>query len=354
MTLVGRHQPRLRAGRGRPRGREPDGFRDLLRGEAAVLHRGQPGLPALRPQRRERLHQLLLPGAAASSTRGASGARRRGRRRAPFVDAPASTTILGAAKLVGRSHGWNLGVLEALTGREYARIADGTTRRELEVEPLTNYFVLRGQRDLGARAALGFLGTATNRDLRAANLEAQLPQQAYVGGFDGHAFLDGRRDWVLSGGLSGSTLSGSEASVLRLQRASQRYYQRPDAPHVAVDPAATSLSGWSGRLGLNKNSGNVTFNAGALGHQPGLRAERPRLRDADRSRAARTGRCCSASSRPTASRAGARSRSPSGGRSTTGASRRATACSSRRARSCGTTGSSTWRSASPGTRGTTS
>ena len=58
--------------------------------------------------------------------------------------------------------------------------------------------------------------------------------------------------------------------MLRLQRASQRYYQRPDAPHVSVDPAATSLSGWSGRVGLNKNSGNLTFNAGLWGISPGF------------------------------------------------------------------------------------
>ena len=58
--------------------------------------------------------------------------------------------------------------------------------------------------------------------------------------------------------------------MLRLQRASQRYYQRPDAPHVSVDPLATSLSGWSGRLGLNKNSGNVTWNAGLWGISPGF------------------------------------------------------------------------------------
>jgi hypothetical protein len=188
----------------------------------------------------------------------------------PFVDAPASTTILGAAKLVGRTHGWNVGVLEAVTGREYARIAFGAERSELEVEPLTNYLVLRAQRELGARGALGFQGTAVNRDLDAPNLAALLPQQAYVGGVDGHVFLDGRRDWVLSGGLAGSSVSGSQAAVLRLQRAAQRYYQRPDAPHVAVDPEATSLSGWSGRLGLNKNSGNVTFNAGLWGISPGF------------------------------------------------------------------------------------
>ena len=58
--------------------------------------------------------------------------------------------------------------------------------------------------------------------------------------------------------------------MLRLQRAAQRYYQRPDAPHVSVDPDATSLSGWSGRVGLNKNSGNLTFNAGLWGISPGF------------------------------------------------------------------------------------
>jgi hypothetical protein len=75
---------------------------------------------------------------------------------------------------------------------------------------------------------------------------------------------------VASGGLSGSSVSGSQAAVLRVQRAAPRYYQRPDAPHVSVDPTATSLSGWSGRVGLNKNSGNVTFNAGLWGISPGF------------------------------------------------------------------------------------
>jgi hypothetical protein len=187
-----------------------------------------------------------------------------------FVDVPASTTTLGAAKVVGRSHGWNLGALDALTGREYASIADGASRGELEVEPLSNYFVGRAQRDLGPRAAIGFLATATNRELRTPGLEAQLPSRALVGGVDGHVFLDAERDWVAWGGLSASTVAGSEPAMLRLQRAAQRYYQRPDAPHVALDPAATSLSGWSGRLGLNKNNGNLTWNAGLWGISPGF------------------------------------------------------------------------------------
>jgi hypothetical protein len=188
-----------------------------------------------------------------------------------FVDTPAATTILAAAKLTGRTrNGWTLGAVEAVTGREFARLADGRLRDRVEVEPLTNYFVGRARREIGSRAALGFLGTAVNRGLRTAALEGALASQAYVGGFDGHVFLDGRRDWVLSGGLAGSHLSGSRVAIERLQRAAARYYQRPDAPHVRVDASATSLAGWSGSAFLNKNSGNVTVNAGAWGISPGF------------------------------------------------------------------------------------
>ena len=188
-----------------------------------------------------------------------------------FVDAPSSTTILGAAKLVGRTKsGWSLGLLEALTGRERARVEAGTSRDRIEVEPLTNYFVGRAQHELGGRASLGLMGTAVLRDNETPYLDALLVDRAFVGGFDGHLFLDAKRDWVVSGGLSGSSVSGSRAAVLRVQRSALRYYQRPDAPHVSIDPRATSLSGWSGRLSLNKNSGNITFNAGLWGISPGF------------------------------------------------------------------------------------
>ncbi len=194
-----------------------------------------------------------------------------GRAVGAYVDSPTSTTILGAAKLVGRTKsGWNVGLLEAVTGREWARTATGTVQDRVEVEPLTNYFVGRAQHALGRRASIGFLGTSVVRDLDTPSLDGLLVDRAFLGGVDGHFSLDSRRDWVVSGGLSGSTVSGSQPAVLRLQRAAQRYYQRPDAPHVSVDPSATSLSGWSGRLGLNKNNGNITVNAGLWGISPGF------------------------------------------------------------------------------------
>lgn len=189
-----------------------------------------------------------------------------------FVDTPASTTILGATKLVGRARGWNLGVLEALTDSEEARVMTSGTTDRIEVEPLTNYFVARAQRDLGRRAGIGFFGSSVFRRLDTASLENLLVDQAGVGGVDGHFFLDAKRDWVVFGGLSGSNVTGSPDAIMRLQKAPQRYYQRPDAPHVKLDPGATAMSGWAGRVGLNKNSGNVTVNAGLWGISPGFEA----------------------------------------------------------------------------------
>jgi hypothetical protein len=188
-----------------------------------------------------------------------------------FVDTPSSSTILGAAKLTGKTrNNWSLGVLEAVTGREDATISTNTIRDEVEVEPLTNYFVGRAQREIGRRASVGWLATAVNRDLHTPALRDFLPGQAYVAGTDAHYFLDSKRDWVVNGSMAGSYLSGSQAAILRLQEASQRYYQRPDAPHLQLDPAATSLGGWTGAVNLNRNSGVHGLNAAFWTVSPGF------------------------------------------------------------------------------------
>ncbi|BCS35376.1 hypothetical protein TBR22_A46030 [Luteitalea sp. TBR-22] len=194
-----------------------------------------------------------------------------GRYASPYLDAPATTTILGAAKLVGRTrHGWTVGALEAVTGREQARLSTGLGTTTRDVEPLTNYAVLRAQRELGARGGIGLLGTSVIREGREPQLENALTSRAHMLGVDGHWYLDASRRWVLHGGLAGSRVEGTQPAITRLQRAEQRYYQRPDAPHVSLDPTATSLSGWTGQANLNKQGGNVTANFGVWGMSPGL------------------------------------------------------------------------------------
>ena len=194
-----------------------------------------------------------------------------GRAVGAYTDVANATTILGAAKLVGRTRrGWTVGALEAVTAREYARISDTLVTTKQPVEPPSNYAVLRLQRELGRRAAIGFLGTSVIRNSSDAALDATLVRRASMFGTDGHFFLDASRQWVVHGGIAGSWVQGSTTSIARVQRAEQRYYQRPDAPHVQFDPTKTSLSGWMGKVNLNRNSGNLTVNTGLWGMSPGL------------------------------------------------------------------------------------
>ena len=65
-----------------------------------------------------------------------------------FVDAPDQTSIATAAKITGKNGPWTIGLLDALTTREDARIATTTGQRlETPVEPLTNYLAARLKRD---------------------------------------------------------------------------------------------------------------------------------------------------------------------------------------------------------------
>jgi hypothetical protein len=189
---------------------------------------------------------------------------------AEFSAVPRATTILGAAKFTGKSaSGWSTGILEAVTGRETARWLDGGESGRQEVEPLTNYFVARSFRDR-ERAGYGALLTAVHRELGDPELASRLVRSAYVGGLDGYLFLDDRRDWVLSGRLAASRVAGSAEAVEILQLDSTRYFQRPDRPELRLDPSRTALSGWTGSLSVNRQSGPVRLNAAAWATSPGF------------------------------------------------------------------------------------
>ncbi|HEX2190334.1 MAG TPA: DUF5916 domain-containing protein [Longimicrobiaceae bacterium] len=183
---------------------------------------------------------------------------------AVFVDAPDHSTILGAAKLSGRTAGgWTVGVLDALTQRETARyLTADRTGGSFPVEPLSNYFVGRVRRDLmDGRLVLGGLATATHRDLRGDAFDGLLRTSAYLSGVDG-AYTWGGRAWTLSGLLAASSIRGSDAVVATAQRSSARYYQRPDAEHLRYRPGRTGLSGHTGALALQRSgpwSGSVVY-----------------------------------------------------------------------------------------------
>lgn len=190
-----------------------------------------------------------------------------------YIDAPVSTTILSAAKVTGKTRsGWSLGILDALTDREVARTSTGSLFGTATIEPAANYLVARLQRDLGRRAGVGMIATSTSRRFDDEAIADLLPEQATVVGGDGYWFFSGARDWVVNGRFAASRLSGSPAAMTRLQTLVQHAFQRPDAPHVVLDKTRTSLSGFTGRLNLNRNAGLGQVNASVWGVSPGFDA----------------------------------------------------------------------------------
>ena len=125
------------------------------------------------------------------------------------------------------------------------------------VEPRTNYAVGRVRRDLrGGATVVGGLVTATHRAMSDA-FDPILHQAAYFGGLDfEHSWDD--EAWTLSGYVSGSRVEGSPEALLRTQRAPARYYHRPDADYLAVDPARTSLGGYMYEFAIQR-AGNLHF-----------------------------------------------------------------------------------------------
>ncbi|MFW6199168.1 MAG: DUF5916 domain-containing protein, partial [Gemmatimonadota bacterium] len=179
---------------------------------------------------------------------------------AVYDDIPATTTIYQAGKVTGRiGDGWSLGILEALTAEETAPFvrSDGT-RGETVVEPGSSYVVGRARKLVGTgETRFGLIASATNRRLSDTPLEQQLHDAAYTGGID-FAHEWGNRAWRLSGLFTGSLVQGSPEAITRTQRSSSRYYQRPDADHLTLDPGATSLSGYYGFLEWQGQAGAFT------------------------------------------------------------------------------------------------
>ncbi|MFP2996876.1 DUF5916 domain-containing protein [Spongiivirga sp. MCCC 1A20706] len=186
-----------------------------------------------------------------------------------FVDQPTNSTILGAAKFSGKTkNGWSLGLLESVTGEMFAEVDNNGERRKELVEPLTNYLVVRAQKDFNERNSfIGGIFTATNRNLEGLDF---LRKAAYTGGLDfQHNWKD--RQYYIEGNIVASHVTGSEEAIERTQRELTHLFQRVDADHVEVDPTRTSLTGTGGRFeGGKQGGGNWRYNAGIIWRSPEL------------------------------------------------------------------------------------
>lgn len=204
--------------------------------------------------------------------------------RGGFAESVQQTTILGAAKLSGKTpSGWTIGLLGSVTAEEKANAIDAAGNPYADVvEPRTGYFVGRVARDFrGGLTQVGLFATAMDRALPD-NL-AFLRSNAYTAGINwSHRF---RNDtYGFSGWLVGSHVRGSAEAIDETQRSSARYYQRPDNDYVTYDPTRTSLSGYSGQFSFGKRGGGSwRFSTGIDTRSPGFEVNDLGFqRDADR------------------------------------------------------------------------
>lgn len=176
---------------------------------------------------------------------------------ATYADVPDATTIIGAAKLTGQTEGgWSLGLLEAVTAREVGHYMDEAAQEhKTDVAPQTNFLVGRVRKDFrDGQSAIGAIATAVNRDLGTEELTSALRSSAYSGGVD--LFHEwGNRTWSLNGQFAGSRIAGDPEVITSAQENSARYYQRPDAHHIEVDPEATSMTGYTGSVQVRRQAG---------------------------------------------------------------------------------------------------
>ena len=175
----------------------------------------------------------------------------------------APTTILGAAKLLGRfPGGFTLGVLDATTQR-------ATSRGDTTFEPATNYAVARVKQDLrNGNTSIGGMLTAVNRTMDQWT-SPYLASSAYAAAMDfRHRIFNNR--YEMSGSLDKSRVDGSRTDILALQTNSVHGYQRPDAG-LPLDSNRTSLDGDAEELKFGKISGqNLMFETSYLRRSAGF------------------------------------------------------------------------------------
>jgi hypothetical protein len=200
---------------------------------------------------------------------------------AAYADIPGNTTILGAAKVTGRtSNGYAIGILDALTDRETARFVPtvGAASSRQLVEPMANYFVARVKKDFHEGATtIGGIVTSTLRRIGNDTIAAdRLRSRATELGVDwNHTWSDRMYHWM--GSVVASDVGGTAAAITATERSSTHYYQRPDRRVIdggffsaRYDTTATDMRGVGLYTRVAKENGDWLWELAQNWRSPGF------------------------------------------------------------------------------------
>lgn len=195
-----------------------------------------------------------------------------------YADVPDATTILGAAKITGRTQGGlTIGLLNAVTNREEARVRpeSGSDLTQV-VEPLTNYFVGRVKKDLmRGNLVIGGIATSVIRDMEP-EFATRLTRHAELLGTDvRYTFKE--RAYSFIGNFAITNIEGDPGVISARQQAAARYFQRPDRKPGSdgfftnrLDPDATEMRGGGAYMRLGKDAGDWLWETAVNIRTPGF------------------------------------------------------------------------------------
>lgn len=187
-------------------------------------------------------------------------------------DVPRNTTILGAAKLTGKSSkGLSVGLVNGLTASEYA-IGTGLAgnEEEIRVAPLSNYLSSRVKREINqGNTIVGGVFSLVNRFSDDSTLTSLLPASAVSGGLDLLHYWNNKNYYFQVKSIA-SQLQGSPEAILQKQQSHIHRFQRPDADYLSVDSTMEILGGHGGVIQIGKNGGNFNFDILGQYRSPGL------------------------------------------------------------------------------------
>ena len=195
------------------------------------------------------------------------------------ADVPGNSTIIGAAKLTGRTpSGWSIGTMDAITGRANATVQwTNNARSEVAVQPFTNYFVGRVQKDFRDGATVvRAMATSVYHALTDTVESNRLSRHAESFGISSDMYFH-KRDYHLMAQAAATDVSGDSVAILRLQQSSARYFQRPDHGRGAnalltnhLDSSLTALRGAGAYARLAREQGDWLWEVATNIRTPGF------------------------------------------------------------------------------------